>query len=408
MNIERKTLRNIFLGAIGCIVLYWLLFDTDRVKIVFNFLKTLFAPFALGAGLAFIVNVPMRAIENRLLGIKKIALRRVIAVLLTFITVALILFLVVQLLLPQLVATVETLIAKMPGFASRVWDTVNEFLEANPEVMGWVQENTDFEQMDWMSYVEKLLAWISDGVSGIVGGTFSAIGSVFSGVFNGVISFVFALYCLFRKEILARQGRRLLYAFLPEPICDETVRIFRLTASTFSNFISGQCLEALILGVMFAVSMLIFRMPYVPLVSVLVAITALVPIVGAFVGCGLGAFFILVDDPIKAVWFVVMFLVIQQIEGNVVYPKVVGSSVGLPGMWVLLAVALGGKLMGVAGMFIMIPVVSVIYTLLREITDKRLEKRAIDGEKLQDHPPELHLRQRNPKKKKEKRKKKTK
>ena len=408
MNNRQKLLRNIFLGIGGCIVLFWLLFNPDRVKGVFTFLKTLFAPFALGAGLAFIINVPMRAIENKLLGVRNVTLRRIIAVLLTFVAVALVLFLVVQLLLPQLITTVETLIAKLPGFAARVWNMINDFLAANPEVLEWVQENTDFENMDWMSYVEKVLTWISDGVSGIVGGTFSAIGSVFTGVFNGVISFVFALYCLFRKEILARQGRKLLYAFLPENFCDETIRILRLTASTFSNFISGQCLEALILGAMFAVAMLIFRMPYVPLVSVLVAITALVPIVGAFVGCGLGAFFILVDDPVKAVWFVVMFLVIQQIEGNVVYPKVVGSSVGLPGMWVLLAVALGGKRMGVAGMFIMIPIVSVVYTLLREITDKRLVEREIDADKLRDQPPQLRHRLKNPRPKKEKRKKKTK
>ena len=405
MNTRRKTLLYVFLGAVGCIVLYWLLFNTERVRTFFNFLKTLFAPFALGAGLAFILNVPMRAIEVRLQKIKKIALRRIISILLTFIAVALVLFLVVQLLLPQLVATVETLTTKMPGFATRVWGLINEFLEANPEVMEWVEVNTDFEQMDWMSYVEKLLSWVSDGVSGIVGSTFSAIGTVFTALFNGVIAFVFAMYCLFRKEILARQGRRLLYAFLPEKFCDEAVRIFRLTASTFSNFISGQCLEAVILGAMFAVAMLIFRMPYVPLVSVLVAVTALVPIVGAFVGCALGAFFILVDDPIKAVWFVVMFLIIQQIEGNVVYPKVVGSSVGLPGMWVLVAVAIGGKLMGIAGMFIMIPVISVLYTLLREITNKRLQKRGIDGDKLRDHPPQLRLRPKRVKKKEPKQEK---
>ena len=405
MNTRRKTLLYVFLGAVGCIVLYWLLFNTERVRTFFNFLKTLFAPFALGAGLAFILNVPMRAIEVRLQKIKKIALRRIISILLTFIAVALVLFLVVQLLLPQLVATVETLTTKMPGFATRVWGLINEFLEANPEVMEWVETNTDFEQMDWMSYVEKLLSWVSDGVSGIVGSTFSAIGTVFTALFNGVIAFVFAMYCLFRKEILARQGRRLLYAFLPEKFCDEAVRIFRLTASTFSNFISGQCLEAVILGAMFAVAMLIFRMPYVPLVSVLVAVTALVPIVGAFVGCALGAFFILVDDPIKAVWFVVMFLIIQQIEGNVVYPKVVGSSVGLPGMWVLVAVAIGGKLMGIAGMFIMIPVISVLYTLLREITNKRLQKRGIDGDKLRDHPPQLRLRPKRVKKKEPKQEK---
>lgn len=400
MNQRYKILRSIFLGVGGCIVLFWLLFNTDRVEKFFDFFKTLFAPFALGAGLAFIINVPMRAFENRLLRIQKKTLRRIIAVLLTFVAVALVLFLVVQLLLPQLVNTVETLIQKMPGFASRVWNNVHEYLEANPEILQWVETNTDFEQMDWMSYVEKIVAWVSDKITGIVGGTFSAIGTVFSGVFNGVISFVFALYCLFRKEILARQGRRLLYAFLPEHFCDETIRIFRLTSSTFSNFISGQCLEAVILGAMFAVAMLIFRMPYVPLVSVLVAITALVPIVGAFVGCGLGAFFILVDDPIKAVWFVIMFLVIQQIEGNVVYPKVVGGSVGLPGMWVLLAVALGGKLMGVAGMFIMIPVVSVVYALLREVTEKRLKLRQIDADKLRAHPPELRRRLKSPKKKK--------
>lgn len=405
VNTRRKTLLYVFLGAVGCIVLYWLLFNTERVRTFFNFLKTLFAPFALGAGLAFILNVPMRAIEVRLQKIKKIALRRIISILLTFIAVALVLFLVVQLLLPQLVATVETLTTKMPGFATRVWGLINEFLEANPEVMEWVEINTDFEQMDWMSYVEKLLSWFSDGVSGIVGSTFSAIGTVFTALFNGVIAFVFAMYCLFRKEILARQGRRLLYAFLPEKFCDETVRIFRLTASTFSNFISGQCLEAVILGAMFAVTMLIFRMPYVPLVSVLVAVTALVPIVGAFVGCALGAFFILVDDPIKAVWFVMMFLIIQQIEGNVVYPKVVGSSVGLPGMWVLVAVAIGGKLMGIAGMFIMIPVISVLYTLLREITNKRLQKRGIDGDKLRDHPPQLRLRPKRVKKKEPKQEK---
>ena len=408
MNIRRKTLRNIFLGVAGCILLYWLLFDTDRVKLVFAFIKKLFAPFALGAGLAFIINVPMRAFENRLGGVKKPGLRRLIAVLLTFVAVALVLVLAVWLLIPQLVTTVETLAAKLPGFFYRIWDRINEFLAANPELMEWVEANTDFEQMDWMGYVEKLVTWITDRVSGIVGGTFSAIGSVFNGVFDGVIAFVFALYCLFRKEILARQGRRMIYAFLPEHFCDEAVRVLRLTAATFSNFISGQCLEACILGAMFAVAMLIFRMPYVPLVSVLVAITALVPIVGAFVGCGLGAFFILVDDPIKAVWFVVMFLVIQQIEGNVVYPKVVGGSVGLPGMWVLLAVALGGELMGIAGMFIMIPVVSVIYTLLREITDKRLTELEIDTDKLRDHPPETRVKLKAPKPKKEKTKKKSK
>ena len=133
----------------------------------------------------------------------------------------------------------------------------------------------------------------------------------------------------------------------------------------------------------------IFRMPYIPLVSVLVAVTAIIPVVGAFVGCIFGAFFILVDNPILAFWFVVMFLVLQQIEGNLIYPKVVGDSIGLPGMWVLLAVTVGGELFGIAGMFLMIPLVSVVYTLLREFTNARLEAKGIPADKLQDHPPEL-------------------
>ena len=220
----------------------------------------------------------------------------------------------------------------------------------------------------------------------------SAIGSLSTGIFNAVMGIVFGLYCLARKEILARQCRRVLYSFLPEKISDEIIRIFRLTNATFSNFISGQCLEAVILGCMFAVSMLIFGMPYVPLVSVTIAVTALVPIVGAFAGCIVGAFFILVESPVLAFWFVIMFLVLQQIEGNLIYPRVVGTSVGLPGMWVLLAVAVGGDLMGVGGMLAMIPLASVLYTLAREITTKRLADREIPQEKLEAQPPELRSR----------------
>ena len=177
-----------------------------------------------------------------------------------------------------------------------------------------------------------------------------------------------------------------MYAFLPEKAGDEIIRILRMTNSTFSNFISGQGLEAVILGMMFAVCMSIFGMPYMPLVSVVISVTAMVPIVGAFAGCAVGAFFILVHDPMMAVWFVVMFLVLQQIEGNLIYPKVVGTSIGLPGMWVLVAVAVGGSLMGVGGMLLMIPLASVLYALLREITDKRLAERKISSYKLQAQP----------------------
>ena len=392
MHLDRKTLRNVFLGVAACIFLYWLLHETERVHSVYQFFKNIFSPFVIGAGIAFVLNVPMRGIEGLLKGVKNRSLRRTIAVVLTFVCIGLVLFLVVNLLLPQVTETVKNLISRLPAFFNNAVEKTKELLNDNPELMQWLKENTELEDFDWSALVERLVTVAGNSVSAILSGAFSAIGSVSTGIFNGVISLVFGLYCLFRKEILARQARRLAYAFLPERFCDQCVRILRLTNATFSNFISGQCLEAIILGCMFAVSMLIFRMPYIPLVSVLISVTALVPIVGAFVGCILGAFFILVDNPIQAVWFVVMFLVIQQIEGNVIYPKVVGKSVGLPGMWVLLAVTLGGELMGVAGMLVMIPLVSVFYTLMREITTSRLEKRAIERDKLQDHPPELRSR----------------
>ncbi len=389
MELNRKNLRAIFLGVAGCIVLYWLLHETERLAAVLRAGWSVLSPFAVGAAIAFILNVPMRAIERGFKGIKNPGLRRGLSILTTFVIVALVLAGVFYLLLPQLVQTVESLVASLPGFIGRVQAQANEYLSEHPEVLKWLTENTDFASINWSELIQKAVSVVTNSVSTIVDGAISAVVSLGTGIFNAVLSLVFALYCLGRKEILARQGRRLLYAFLPEKFGDELIRILRMTNSTFSNFISGQCLEAVILGMMFAVSMSIFRMPYMPLVSVVIAVTALVPIVGAFIGCVVGAFFILVQNPMMAVWFVAMFLVLQQIEGNLIYPKVVGTSIGLPGMWVLVAVAVGGDLMGVSGMFLMIPLASVIYALTRELTNKRLTVRGIDKDKLCDHPPQL-------------------
>ena len=396
LEINKKTLRNIFLGVAACIILYWILHETERFKVVFTTVKNVLSPFVIGSVLAFIINVPMRSIENMLSKIDNKTVRRVIAVLLTFVLILLVLTLVFSLLIPQVTQTAKSVYEKLPGFITKVETSVTAFLNDNPAILKLVQENTNLQNLQLGTLIEKVINMVGNSVSMILGGAFSAIGSVASVVVNFVIGIVFALYCLFNKEVLARQGRKLLYAYLPEKWCDKIVRVLRLTNSTFSNFLSGQCIEVLILGCMFAVSMAIFRMPYIPLVSVLVAVTAFIPIVGAFVGCGLGALFILVDNPLQAVTFVIMFLVLQQIENNIIYPRVVGTSIGLPGMWVLLAVAVGGELMGVAGMFLMIPFASVIYALLRETTQKRLDKTEVSQDKLECQPPELrsHFKER--------------
>lgn len=392
MHIDRKTLRQVFFGVAGCILLYWLLHEFERVKAVWNFIITLISPFLVGSALAFVLNVPMRGIERCLGFVKKRSLRRTFSIVLTFAFVAAVIYFVFRMLLPQIIDTIQNLVLQLPIFFNNVIDWVTEFMAERPQIMEWVQSNTNLEGIDWSGVVGKAVDWAGDGAAVLIAGAFGLIGALFSGIFNAVISVVFAVYCLARKEILARQFRRLAYSFLPERFCDKAIRILRLTNSTFSNFISGQCVEACILGCLFAVAMTIFQMPYVPLISVLIAVTALVPIVGAFVGCVVGAFFILVNDPMQAIWFVVMFLALQQFENNVIYPKVVGKSVGLPGMWVLMAVTIGGELMGVAGMLLMIPVASVLYSLLREITAKRLDTRCIDSSKLQDQPSPVRNR----------------
>lgn len=392
MQIDKKSLRYIFLGAIGCILLYWILHETERVKSVYILIKSVVSPFVLGSALAFIINVPMRAIENLMKGVANIKLRRLIAIVLTFIAVLLVLTVVFLLLIPQLSETIQSMIPKLYTFVINTESIVKDFLNDNPQVMEWLAANTDFENLNWADLAQKAISMVGNSVSTIVDSTFSAIGSITSAIMDTFIAIVFAIYCLFQKELLARQGRKLLYAFLPEKFSDGAVRVLRLTNATFSNFLSGQCVEVCILGCLFAASMAIFRMPYIPLVSVLVAVTAFIPVVGAWVGCIFGAFFILVANPLQAVWFVIMFVVLQQIENNLIYPRVVGTSIGLSGMWVLVAVAVGGELMGVAGMFLMIPVASVIYTLLREITARKLAVKEIAEEKLVDQPPMMRRR----------------
>ncbi len=392
MHLDKKTIKYIFLCVLGCIVFYWLLHETERVRTVWQFMSGMLSPFAVGAALAFVLNVPMRGIENLLRPVKQPKLRRGLAMLLTIVAVLAVIVGIVMLLIPQVSRTVDDIVAQLPGFFRKVETMIVDFLEERPELLAWVQENIGIESIDWKAVIEKAADFLGDSLTSIFTGAVNVVGNLTGVIFNAVVSLVFALYCLASKDTLARQGRKLLYALAPERFCDETVRILRMTNSAFSNFIAGQCLEAVILSLLFVVAMMIFRMPYIPLICVLICVTALVPLVGAFVGCVLGAFFILVSDPLQAVTFVIMFLIIQQFEGNVIYPRVVGSSIGLPGMWVLLAVTVGGEIMGVGGMLVMVPFASVLYTLIREFTGNRLSSKHIPADKLVPQAPELRSR----------------
>lgn len=392
MQIDKKNMRNLLLCVLSGIVLYWTLTETERALKLLSDTWGLISPFVAGAVIAFIFNVPMRAVENEFAFVRKEGLRRLIAIIVTLVLFAVVVAFVFLLLIPQITMTVESIVARLPDFVKREVNNLMTFLENNPEVKELVLQYTDLENIDWTTLIQTIVSFVGERVSTVFDGAFSAIGSVTSALVNTVLSLIFALYALSRKEILARQGRRLVYSLLSEKNGDRIIRVVRLSNTTFSNFISGQCLEAVILGAMFAIGMAVLKLPYIALVSVIISVTALVPLVGAFIGCALGCLFILVDSPMQALTFLVLFLVLQQIEGNLIYPKVVGTSIGLPGMWVLVAVSVGSELMGISGMLVMIPLASVVYTLLREFTQKRTMELNIPDYKLMDQPPELRSR----------------
>ncbi len=400
LKFDKKMIRRILLGILGIIVAYWLLHEPERATAVANTVIGLLGPFVIGGVLAFILNVPMRAFEGKLRWIKRNFLRRLVALVLTLLCALLILALVIVLLIPELVESVKALGPKLETAYNSVSGYIKHTLEKYPELYEQVSQYLA-KNFEASKLIEEAIGAIGSGISFLV----PAVGTVIGSLLSGFISVAFAFYTLFQKETLARQGRKVLYALLRESHADYIVRTLRLTNTTFSNFLSGQCLEVCILGTMFAIAMSIFRMPYVPLISVLVAVTAFIPYVGSWTGCIVGTFLILVSNPMQALWYVVLFVVLQGIENNIIYPRVVGNSVGLSGMWVLAAVAIGGELLGIVGMFLMVPVTSVLYVLVQEGINNRLGKKQIAEEKLQAQPPEIVTPEKRKKNKKQKLKK---
>lgn len=370
-----KELRKLILFTIVILIALW------NYAIVFEWIGFAFSiifPFLLGGGIAFILNVPMSFLEekifyNKYLKDKKIAnrLARPLSLVLTLAIVVGIIVIVMFVVVPELTKTVISLGRTIRNFVPEAQRFLEGLFSDNSEVQAWLRElNLDIGKM-----ADSMIAFFQDGAGDVINSAVSAIGSFVSGVATFVIAFVFACYVLLQKERLKVQVQKVMYAFFPEKRVAWLLEVCSLTAKSFSSFFTGQCVEAVILGVMFFIAMSIFNMPYALLVGVLIAFTALIPIFGAFIGCVVGAFLILMVDPLQALTFVIMFLILQQIEGNLIYPKVVGSSVGLPSIWVLAAVTVGGSLMGVVGMLIFIPIVSVIYTLFRASVYKRLRKR---------------------------------
>lgn len=351
------------------------------IAFAFNIAK----PFLYGGAIAFVLNIPMRAIEDKLLkgwkGKAAAKLKRPLSMTLSIFLVILIIAVVVGTVVPQVTATAGEVGKKIPAFAEEVIMQLEKLSQKYPKLDEQVAKLENLE-INWESLANNVINFLKSGMGNMLTSTVSVASSIIGAVVNLFISFVFALYILGQKEKLGSQGRRIIAAYFPEHIGSRILYVLSLLYRNFSNFITGQCTEAVILGTMFVIAMTIFRMPYAFMVGVLIAFTALIPIVGAFIGCIVGAFLILIDNPIMAVWFVVLFLVLQQVEGNLIYPKVVGNSVGLPSIWVLMAVSLGGSLFGIAGMLFFIPLLSTCYVLLRESVNQRNARKSQEAVKI--------------------------
>ncbi len=351
----------------------------DVLLIGFFFLLGIIRPFLYGAAIAFVLNIPMKAIEKGLFSrtknpkVEKI--KRPVSIFLSFAAVILIVVIVTVTVIPQVTKTMIELGNKIPQFLTDAQIWLEELFAAQPQLLAMLEE---FEpsKMNWNSLVDTVIDFMKNGLGSVVSSTVTVASTIIGGVVNIFVALVFSFYILAQKEKLGDQFKRALHAYCPQKAYDRILEIVSLAGKNFNSFITGQCMEAVILGAMFVVSMALFGFPYAVMVGVLIAFTALIPIVGAFIGCFVGAFLIMVDDPVKAIWFLILFIVLQQIEGNLIYPHVVGNSVGLPSIWVLAAVTVGGSLMGIVGMLIFIPIVSTIYALIREdVNEKNRQKK---------------------------------
>ena len=370
MELNDETIKKIKGLIVFAVIVILLGVNWRHLCTLFLYILGLLRPFILGAGIAFVLNVLMRNIEKHLERIRKKGLRRSISIGASLIFVLLILLLVIGVVAPQLAASLISLQAKLPGFAEEAGQALHTYFQDNPQIL----ESLEAIQIDWNGIYQRAQEYLSLGIENILSGSVIAVTSIAGAITNFGIGLFFAIYLLAGKEKLKSQAERTAKALLPEGAFLRLRYIAVLAEKKFSGFITGQCLEACILGFMFFAVLSLVRLPYAVLIGVLIAFTALIPVFGAFIGLLIGAFLMLIQSPMDALIFVILFFVLQQIEGNLIYPHVVGGSVDLPAVWVLMAVTLGGSTFGIVGMIVFIPLFSVFYSLLREKVHVELAK----------------------------------
>lgn len=371
MEKNNSDLKKWLILILVAIVAYWGINNLATVGSVINTVIDIIFPFILGGALAYILNIPMSFFERKFTRTekkkkakKKTKLKRILAIILSVIVIIFILTLIITLIVPELVNIFNLLIDNIPYYVQEITKFAQNYSQELPNINNFLQ-NLEVENLKKEA--------IDQGIK-LLTSSISVITNVFSGIATFFIAIFFAMYILIDKEKLKEQTKKLIKAYLGEKRAEKIINVGRISNNIFRSFFTVQCLEATILGVLCILGMLILRIPYAVPIGVLVGVTALIPVVGCFIGIIIGAILILSINPIKVITFIIFVLILQQVEGNVIYPRVVGSSVGLPGMWVLVAVSVGGSLGGILGMLIGVPIASIIYTLVKKDVNKKLNK----------------------------------
>ena len=369
MELNKKNIKRVLLLIACAILLYWGLNNLSVLGGLLRSILSLFSPLLIGVGIAYVMNLLLMAIERlwdkalkKAPELWRVKLKRPICLTLAFLLFLGIIFAIIFILIPRLEEAGTTLVANVPTYITQIqgwWDNLTAFAADHGITLPELSMNVE----DATKFITKLLTSNGDNV---VNTTINITTSILGALVNVLLALVFSVYMLAQKEKLLAQSKRLLLAALPQKAGERTMHILKLTNGAFSSFVTGQVTEAFILGTLCCLGMLILRLPYALPVSVIISFTSLIPIFGAWIGAATGAFLIVFVSPVKALTFLIFLLILQQVEGNLIYPKVVGKSVGLPGLWVLAAVTVGGGAFGVLGMLLGVPVCSVIYALVQD------------------------------------------
>lgn len=369
LELNKKNIKRVLLLIACAILLYWGLNNLSVLGGLLSSILSLFSPLLIGVGIAYVMNLLLMAIERlwdkalkKAPELWRVKLKRPICLTLAFLLFLGIIFAIIFILIPRLEEAGTTLVANVPTYITQIqgwWDNLTAFAADHGITLPELSMNVE----DATKFITKLLTSNGDNV---VNTTINITTSILGALVNVLLALVFSVYMLAQKEKLLAQSKRLLLAALPQKAGERTMHILKLTNGAFSSFVTGQVTEAFILGTLCCLGMLILRLPYALPVSVIISFTSLIPIFGAWIGAATGAFLIVFVSPVKALTFLIFLLILQQVEGNLIYPKVVGKSVGLPGLWVLAAVTIGGGAFGVLGMLLGVPVCSVIYALVQD------------------------------------------